>query len=95
MPRQALNEVVRNIGGKRMYIWRAVDDEGDVLNRSQTLRHCLRYASFGGGHSLQLVCRLEQQFTTTRQDLQLSRLEGCVRAFLKSFSTQTSSLTPC
>ena len=26
-----LDEVVCNIGGKRMYLWRAVDDEGEVL----------------------------------------------------------------
>jgi len=27
-----LDEVVCNIGGKRMYLWRAVDDEGEVLD---------------------------------------------------------------
>lgn len=27
-----LGEVVCNIGGKRMYLWRAVDDEGEVLD---------------------------------------------------------------
>jgi transposase-like protein len=31
-PRWHLDEVVCNIGGKRMYIWRAVDDEGEVLD---------------------------------------------------------------
>ncbi|MDO9075870.1 MAG: IS6 family transposase [Brevundimonas sp.] len=31
-PRWHLDEVVCNIGGKRMYLWRAVDDEGEVLD---------------------------------------------------------------
>jgi putative transposase len=30
--RRNLNEVVAKIGGKRMFIWRAVDDEGEVLD---------------------------------------------------------------
>ena len=31
-PRWHLDEVVCNIGGTRMYLWRAVDDEGEVLD---------------------------------------------------------------
>lgn len=31
-PRWHLDEVVCTIGGKRMYLWRAVDDEGEVLD---------------------------------------------------------------
>ena len=31
-PRWHLDEVVSNIGGRRVYIWRAVDDEGEVLD---------------------------------------------------------------
>ena len=31
-PRWRLDEDVCNIGGKRMYLWRAVDDEGEVLD---------------------------------------------------------------
>jgi transposase-like protein len=31
-PRWHLDEVVCNIGGKQMYLWRAVDDEGEVLD---------------------------------------------------------------
>ena len=31
-PRWHLDEVVCRIGGKRMYLWRAVDDEGEVLD---------------------------------------------------------------
>ena len=31
-PRWHLNEMVCRIGGKRMYLWRAVDDEGEVLD---------------------------------------------------------------
>jgi transposase-like protein len=31
-PRWHLDEMVSNIGGKRFYIWRAVDDEGEVLD---------------------------------------------------------------
>ena len=31
-PRLHLDEVVCNIGGKRMFLWRAVDDEGEVLD---------------------------------------------------------------
>ncbi|MGV9006855.1 MAG: IS6 family transposase [Brevundimonas sp.] len=31
-PRWHLDEMVCRIGGKRMYLWRAVDDEGDVLD---------------------------------------------------------------
>ncbi len=31
-PRWHLDEMVSNIGGKRMYVWRAVDDEGEVLD---------------------------------------------------------------
>ena len=31
-PRWHLDEVVCNIGDKRMYLWRAVDDEGEVLD---------------------------------------------------------------
>lgn len=31
-PRWHPDEVVCNIGGKRMYLWRAVDDEGEVLD---------------------------------------------------------------
>jgi transposase-like protein len=31
-PRWRLDEVVSNIRGKRVYIWRAVDDEGEVLD---------------------------------------------------------------
>jgi putative transposase len=31
-PRWHLDEVVCSIGGKRMYLWRAVDDEGEVLD---------------------------------------------------------------
>lgn len=31
-PRWHLDEVVCNVGGKRMYLWRAVDDEGEVLD---------------------------------------------------------------
>lgn len=31
-PRWHLDEVLCNIGGKRMYLWRAVDDEGEVLD---------------------------------------------------------------
>ena len=34
-PRWHLDEVVCNIGGKRMYLWRAVDDEGEVLGCCQ------------------------------------------------------------
>jgi putative transposase len=29
-PRWHLDEMVCNIGGERVYLWRAVDDEGDV-----------------------------------------------------------------
>ena len=31
-PRWHLDEMVCNIGGKRMYLWRAVDNEGEVLD---------------------------------------------------------------
>ena len=31
-PRWHLDEMVCRIGGKRMYLWRAVDDEGEVLD---------------------------------------------------------------
>src|SRR4051812_49044322 len=31
-PRWHLDEVVCKVGGKRMYLWRAVDDEGEVLD---------------------------------------------------------------
>ncbi len=31
-PRWRLDEMVSTIGGKRVYIWRAVDDEGEVLD---------------------------------------------------------------
>ena len=31
-PRWHLDEMVCNVGGKRMYLWRAVDDEGEVLD---------------------------------------------------------------
>ncbi len=31
-PRWHLDEMVSNIGGRRFYIWRAVDDEGEVLD---------------------------------------------------------------
>ncbi|THD59270.1 IS6 family transposase, partial [Phenylobacterium sp.] len=31
-PRWHLDEMVSTIGGKHMYIWRAVDDEGEVLD---------------------------------------------------------------
>ena len=31
-PRRHLDEVVCSIGGRRMYVWRAVDDEGEVLD---------------------------------------------------------------
>ena len=31
-PRWHLDEVVCSIGGKRMFVWRAVDDEGEVLD---------------------------------------------------------------
>lgn len=31
-PRWHLDEMVCNIGGERVYLWRAVDDEGDVLD---------------------------------------------------------------
>jgi transposase-like protein len=32
-PRWHLDEMVCNVGGRRMYLWRAVDDEGEVLDR--------------------------------------------------------------
>ena len=31
-PRRHLDEMVCNIGGERVYLWRAVDDEGEVLD---------------------------------------------------------------
>src|SRR5688500_6200886 len=31
-PRWHLDEMVCNVGGKRMYLWRAVDDEGEILD---------------------------------------------------------------
>src|SRR3954463_480212 len=31
-PRWHLDEMVCNVGGKRVYLWRAVDDEGEVLD---------------------------------------------------------------
>jgi putative transposase len=31
-PRWHLDEMVCNVGGQRMYLWRAVDDEGEVLD---------------------------------------------------------------
>jgi transposase-like protein len=31
-PRWHLDEMVCTVGGKRMYLWRAVDDEGEVLD---------------------------------------------------------------
>src|ERR1019366_5087219 len=31
-PRWHLDEMVCKVGGKRMYLWRAVDDEGEVLD---------------------------------------------------------------
>ncbi|MEA3012564.1 MAG: putative transposase [Sphingomonadales bacterium] len=31
-PRWHLDEMVCSVGGKRMYLWRAVDDEGEILN---------------------------------------------------------------
>jgi putative transposase len=31
-PRWRLDEMVCNIGGERMYLWRAVDDEGEVMD---------------------------------------------------------------
>jgi transposase-like protein len=37
-PRWHLDEVVCKIGGMRMYLWRAVDDEGEVLDLLMTRR---------------------------------------------------------
>ncbi|THD59284.1 IS6 family transposase [Phenylobacterium sp.] len=37
-PRWHLDEVVCKIGGMRMYLWRAVDDEGEVLDLFMTRR---------------------------------------------------------
>jgi putative transposase len=37
-PRWHLDEVVCSIGGKRMFIWRAVDDEGEVMDLVVQLR---------------------------------------------------------
>lgn len=36
-PRWHLDDMVCNIGGKRMYLWRAVDDEGEVLDMAMRL----------------------------------------------------------
>ena len=38
LPSMALGEMVCSIGGKRMYLWRAVDDEGEVLDVIVQLR---------------------------------------------------------
>ena len=37
-PRWHLDEMVCRVGGKRMYLWRAVDDEGEVLNLAMQWR---------------------------------------------------------
>jgi putative transposase len=37
-PRWHLDEMVTNVGGQRMYLWRAVDDEGEVLGSSMERR---------------------------------------------------------
>jgi transposase-like protein len=42
-PRWHLDEMVSTIGGERVYIWRAVDDEGEVMDmvvQKQRERHC-------------------------------------------------------
>jgi putative transposase len=36
-PRWHLDEMVCNVGGKRMYLWRAVDDEGEILDMAMRL----------------------------------------------------------
>ena len=41
-PRWHLDEMVCWIGGKRMYLWRAVDDEGEVLDLVVQRRGTLR-----------------------------------------------------
>ena len=48
-PRWHLDEMVSSIAGRRMYIWRAVDDEGEVLGSSvNTRRDTAAAASFLG-----------------------------------------------
>ena len=37
-PRWHLDEMVCTVGGKRMYLWRAVDDEGEVLDLAMQRR---------------------------------------------------------
>lgn len=45
-----LHEMVVNIRGKRMYLWRAVDDEGEVLDMIvQHRRDTARRSGFCGG----------------------------------------------
>lgn len=51
LPRWHLDEVVCSIGGKRMFLWRAVDDEGEVLDVVVQQRR-------GGDAALKLLRRL-------------------------------------
>jgi len=44
-PRWHLDEMVSRIGGKQMYLWRAVDDEGEVLGSTVACRRDGRTAT--------------------------------------------------
>lgn len=57
-----LDEMVFRIAGERMYVWRAVDQEGKALDMLVQCRRDSRaalrqYASFSGSKNLRRSCR--------------------------------------
>jgi len=50
-PPGTIGEVFANIGGKQMYLWRAMDGEGEVLDVLLQKRRNKRALSFGWSSS--------------------------------------------
>ena len=77
-----LDEVFVNIGGKQMYLWRAVDGEGEVLdvlvqkrrNKRAALKLMRKLLKNQGVHPTQIVTDKLKSYGAAFRDLRLSHL---------------------
>ncbi len=85
-----LDEMVVNIGGRRMYLWRAVDDEGEVLDMVVTdgLRSYVSALTDLGLEDRHRPGRLRENNRVENSHLPIRRRERRMQGFKTPRSTQ-------
>ena len=97
-----LDEVIVNIGGKQMYLWRAVDGEGEVLdvlvqkrrNKQAALKLMRKLLKSQGVRPTQIVTDKLKSYGAAFRDLRLSHLhESEHRGFCRTTKTGVRDLS--